>query len=160
VYYFYETHPSSSDDIHIVSEFVLKEMRLSSLAYGIVYINKSVTQITNEVLTSKHECRFNLPEIDLHLPKRLGNCKLFTESCSEHPSWGDYTCDALFYTKQSHRLFGEPQCHCKLCVKDGSASLKSLYVNKICEFTFYPIPLRKRNYSKCKKICISKFEGF
>jgi len=68
----------------IFAQSVLK-MRLSSLAYGIVCINKSVTYITNEVLTSKHECRFHLSDIDLHLHKRLSNCKLFTESCSEHP---------------------------------------------------------------------------
>jgi len=35
-------------------------MRLSSLTYGIVCINKRVTYRTNEVLTSKHDCVFDL----------------------------------------------------------------------------------------------------
>jgi len=37
----------------------------------------------------------------------------------------------LYCTKKSHRLFREPQIHCKVCVKDGPASLKSLRVNKL-----------------------------
>jgi len=44
----------------------LKRMRLSSLAFGIVCINKCVTCITNEVLMSRHDCVF---DFDLHLPK-------------------------------------------------------------------------------------------
>ena len=40
----------------IFAQSVLKRMRLSSLVYGIVCINKHVTYITNEVLTSKHDC--------------------------------------------------------------------------------------------------------
>jgi len=34
----------------------LKKTQLSSLVYGIVCINKRVTYITNEELTSKHDC--------------------------------------------------------------------------------------------------------
>ena len=125
-------------------------MPISSLAYGIVCFNKCVAYITNEVLTPKYDCRFHLFDIDLHLHKGLANCKLFTHSCSEQRSRGYFTCGVLYCTNQSHRVLKEPPCHCKLCVKDGPASLKSR-VNKISEFTFYPIPLRKRNYSKCKK---------
>jgi len=44
----------------IFAQSVLKTMRLSPLAYGTVCINKRVTYITNEVLTSKHECRFDV----------------------------------------------------------------------------------------------------
>ena len=40
----------------LFAESVLKTMRLSSLAYGIVCFNKRVTYITNEVLTRKHDC--------------------------------------------------------------------------------------------------------
>jgi len=35
---------------------VINKIRLSSLAYGTVSIHKRVTCITNEVLTSRHEC--------------------------------------------------------------------------------------------------------
>ena len=40
----------------IFAQSVLKRMRLSSLVCGIVCINKQVTYITNQVLTSKHDC--------------------------------------------------------------------------------------------------------
>jgi len=39
----------------IFAQSALK-MRLSSLAYGVVCINSRLTYITNDVLTSRHEC--------------------------------------------------------------------------------------------------------
>ena len=38
----------------IFAQSVLKNIKLSSLAYGVVYINKRLTYITNETLTSRH----------------------------------------------------------------------------------------------------------
>ena len=49
----------------IFAQNVLKRKRISSLAFGIVCINKRVTCITNEVLTSRHNCVFDLFDIDL-----------------------------------------------------------------------------------------------
>jgi len=60
---------------------------------------------------------------------------------------------------KSRRLFGERQWHCKLCVKNEPASLKSVCVNKITEFTFHLIPLGKRNHCQCKN-SLSKFARF
>jgi len=57
---------------------VIKRMRLSSLAYGIVCINKRVTYITNEVLTSRHDAFFERYNCDLELPKHLAGCTLYT----------------------------------------------------------------------------------
>jgi len=68
----------------IFAQGVIK-IRLSSLAYGIVSINKRVTYITNEVLTSKHNCVFEVYTFKLDLPKRLTNCKLYTQRCSAYP---------------------------------------------------------------------------
>ena len=48
----------------IFGQNVLK-IKLSSLAFGIVCINKRVTYITNEVLTSKHVCVFERYTYDL-----------------------------------------------------------------------------------------------
>jgi hypothetical protein len=87
---------------------------------------------------------------DLDLPKKLAGCTLYTQYCSMYRK-KTYPFYILYCTMKSHRLFRDPQCHCKLCVKDGPAILKSLCVNKLSEFTFYPIPLGKRNHSKCKK---------
>ena len=55
----------------------------------------------------------------------------------------DFPVGTLYCTKKSHRVFKESQC-VKLCIKDTAASLKSQCVDKISEFTFYPIPLRKK----------------
>ena len=119
----------------IFAQSVLKDIQLFSKAYGIVCINKRLTYITNEILTSKHDGVYERYTYDLHLPKRLAHCKLFTQRCSEHPSWGDFTCGALYCTKQSYRVLKEPQCHCKLFVKDGPTILKSQCVIKLSEFT-------------------------
>ena len=42
----------------IFAENVLAKIPLSSPTYGIVNINKHITYITNEVLTSRHDCVF------------------------------------------------------------------------------------------------------
>jgi len=106
-------------------------MRLSSLAYGIVCINKCVTYITNEVLTSKHEYRFDVFATDLDRPQQLANCRLYTRFCSRHPPKDLFRIKILFCSKRSHRMCRDPRYHCKLCVKDGPASLKSQRVNKL-----------------------------
>ena len=66
----------------IFTQSVLKKIQLSSLTYGIVCINKRVTYITNEVLTSKHDCVFERYTYDLDLPKKLSGCTLYTLYCS------------------------------------------------------------------------------
>jgi len=124
-------------------------MRLSTWAFGIGCFKKRVTYINNEVLTSKHDCVFDLFDIDLHLPKPLANSRSFSQSWSEHP-FCDYYPDATVYsTKQTHRVLKDPQCPCKLCVKDGSETLKSLCINKISEFNFCSFGLRNRYHCKC-----------
>ena len=91
------------------AQSVLKNMRLSSLVYGIVSINKRVTYITNQVLTSKHNCVFELFDINLNLPKRLANCTSFTQSCSKHPLHNYFLTVTLYCTKKTHRTFKQPQ---------------------------------------------------
>ena len=81
--------------------------------------------------------------INLRLPKRLADCKLFTQSFSKHPLCDYFSTGTLYCTKKAHHVSKRPQCRCKLCIKDSPGSLKSQCVNKISEFTFYPISLRK-----------------
>jgi hypothetical protein len=109
---------------------VLSKICLSSLAYGIVCVNNRVTYITNEVLTSKHNCVSDLLAYNLHAPKQLANCKLYTNYCSAHP-YKKFPSGTLFCSKKSHRMFRNAQCRCKLCVKTRPASLKPLCVNKL-----------------------------
>ena len=101
-------------------------MHLSSLAYGIVLIKNRVTCVTNEAPPSKHDSVFDLFAYELHLPQQLPNCKLLAQSCSKHPICDYYPRGTLYCTKQSHRVLKQPQCPCKLCVKIGPPSLKSL----------------------------------
>ena len=56
-------------------------MRLSSLAYG---VSKRLTYITNDVLTSRHECKFDVSALDLDRPRPLANCKLYSGFCSKY----------------------------------------------------------------------------
>jgi hypothetical protein len=133
----------------VFAHSVLNKIRLSSLVYGIVSVRKRITYITNQVLTSKHECVLNWFANDFHLPKQLADCKLCTQYCSAHPKSKEYVPEkTLFCSKKSHRILGETQCHCKLCVKDGPGSLKSLCINQLVKFILYPIKTRKR--TKCK----------
>jgi len=53
----------------VFAHSMLSKIRLSSLAYGIVCVNNRVTYITNEVLTSKHNCLSELFAYNLHAPK-------------------------------------------------------------------------------------------
>jgi len=66
----------------IFAQSILKKMRLSSLTFGVVCINKRVTYITNEVITSKHGCFFERYTSDLELPKKLAGCTMYTRYCS------------------------------------------------------------------------------
>jgi len=138
----------------IFAQSVLNKIRLSSLAYGIVSINKRLTYFTNKVLTSKHDCMFEVYTCNLDLPKRLAGCKLYIQTCSAYPH-KNYSFYTLYCIKKSHRLFGNPQCSCKLCVQDGAASLKSLCINKLGEFVTYPIELKKckNNCRYIRKLC-------
>ena len=113
------------------AQSVLKTMRLSSLVYGVVCINKRLTYITNDVLTSRHECRFYVFASDLDKPRRLANCKLYTRFCSRHPPKDLFRTKILFCSKSSHNMSWYPRCQYKLCVKTGPASLKSLCVNNL-----------------------------
>ena len=137
----------------IFAQRVLKKIQQPSLAYDIVFINKRMTYISNELLASEHDCAFERYTHDMDLPKKrlAAHCLRSTVPCIVKGPYLFY----IYCTKKSHRLFGKPQYHFKLFVKFGPASLNSLCVNKISEFTFYPIPLWKRKQIKCKKqICI------
>jgi len=114
----------------IFAQSVLKT-KLSSLAYGVVCINKRLTYITNETLTSKHECIFDPGVFNLNSPRRLANCKADISFCDENPPMDIFPAEVLFCTKRSHNRSRNNQCQCKLCVKTGPASLKSLCVNKL-----------------------------
>jgi len=52
----------------VFAESALSRIRLSSLTYGIVSIDRHVTCITNEVLASRHDCvfeRYNCDYLDM-----------------------------------------------------------------------------------------------
>jgi hypothetical protein len=111
---------------------VINQISLSCLAYGIVSIDNHVTYVTDEVLTSRHECVIKsywyLSDFDV--VKRLANCKYDKKSCLQHP-YKNAPFSMSLCTMQSHRRSWDPRCDCKLCVKNGPASLKSLCVNKL-----------------------------
>jgi len=93
---------------------VLGKIRLSSLAYRIVCVNNRVTYMTNEMLSSKHDCLSDMFAYNLQAPKQLANCKLYTKYCSVHP-YKKFPSGTLFCSKKFHRLFLGPQCLCKSC---------------------------------------------
>ena len=65
----------------IFAQSLLKKICLSSLAFGIVCINKRVAYITNEVLTSRHDCVFESYTCDFELPKKAGWLQIVTRYC-------------------------------------------------------------------------------
>ena len=64
---------------------VLNKIRLSSLTYGILCINKRVINVTNEVVISQHDCVFEQCTSDLNISKQLPNSKLCMKTCKAHP---------------------------------------------------------------------------
>jgi len=86
---------------------------------------KQLTYITNDVLTSRHKCKFDMFALDLDTPRRLANCKLYTRFCARHPPTDTFPTGILFCCKRSQNSLWNNQCQCKLCVKSGPASTKS-----------------------------------
>jgi len=76
--------PNLSSEL-IFAENVLAKIQLSSLTYGIVNIDQHITYISNEVLTSRHDCVFERYTCELDLPKKLPGCTLYTRYCSVYP---------------------------------------------------------------------------
>jgi hypothetical protein len=58
---------------------VLTKMRISSLAYGIVFFDGCVTFITSEVLTSRHVCVSNIFAYKLQATMQLAGCKVIVK---------------------------------------------------------------------------------
>ena len=87
----------------IFAQNVLNKINFSSLAYGIVSITKRVTYITNEVLTLKHDCVFEVYTCNLNLPKQPAGCMLYTQRCSAYPQ-KNYPFYILYCTVKSHPL--------------------------------------------------------
>jgi hypothetical protein len=138
---------------------------LSSLAYGVVFINKHLTYITNDTLTSRHECILDMGAFDLNVPRRLANCKADIGLCDESSQIILFRTEELFYTKRSHNQSKNNHCRCKLCVKTGPASLKSHCVNKLwslpSKYHKQKLWVHKTNYLNSKHnnfICVSKQE--
>jgi hypothetical protein len=125
----------------VFAQNALSKLRISTLAYGIVCIKNGITGITNEVLTSKHNCIFDLYAFELDRPRHLANCKIYTEFCSKHDPIGIPTAGELFCSKPSHKPFQKNACLCRLCVKASPASLKSLCVNRL-----WSLPVKYREY--------------
>jgi len=86
----------------IFAQSLLKKICLSSLAFGIVCINKRVAYITNEVLTSRHDCVFESYTCDFELPKKAGWLQIVTRYCIVKKTCPFYM---LYCSKKSHRLF-------------------------------------------------------
>jgi hypothetical protein len=57
---------------------VLTKKHISSLAYAIVIVNRRVTFIISEVLTSRHDCVSNTFDRNLHAPMQLAAVKFTT----------------------------------------------------------------------------------
>ena len=96
----FEKHPSDQ----VFAYAVLKNIRLKSLAYGILCVNSRLTYITNQVLISRHDCISDMLAYDINVPRRLADCKLHATYCSERP-YKRFATEILFCTKQSHRWY-------------------------------------------------------
>jgi hypothetical protein len=92
--------------------------------------NGSVTFIMSEVLTSTHDCVSNIFADKLHASMQLAGCQVYNRCCNRRPN-KRFPSGTLFCTKKSHRIYWDRPCPCKLSVKRGPASLKSLRVYKL-----------------------------
>ena len=77
---------------------------------------------------------------DLNTSRCLANCKADISFCGEIPPIDIFPAGVLFSTKHSHNRSRNNRRQCKLCVKTGPASLKSLCVHKL-----WSLPRRYHN---------------
>jgi hypothetical protein len=94
---------------------VLKNIRLHSLAYGILCVSNRITYLSNETLIPKHDCVSNLLAYDLGVPRRLVNCKLRATYCVTRPYKRFLSGDVVLYENITWYL--DRVCPCRLCVK-------------------------------------------
>jgi hypothetical protein len=113
---------------------VLNKIRISSLAYGLVSVNKCVSYVTSEVIKARHDCVINLFAYNLKAPMQLAGCTMYNRYCNTRMN-KRFPSGTLLCNKKSHRIYWDSRCQCKLCVKGGAASLKSLCVYKLCEYS-------------------------
>jgi len=109
---------------------VLKDINLGCLAYGVVTVKAQVTCVTNEVIKSKHDCRFELYFCDYDTPVILPNCKLYTRNFPVHPD-NSFSYQILHFSQEPRHMSLYTKHHCKFCVNFDPPSLKFLYVNKL-----------------------------
>ena len=67
----------------------LEIIHLGCLPYGILTVKDRVTCITNEVISSRHDCVFQAYFCEFDSPIKQANCKAYTQYCPLHP---DNTC--------------------------------------------------------------------
>ena len=82
------------------AQSVLKNIQLVCLVYGIITIKGQVTCITNEVLSSKHNCVFEAYLCEYDSPVKLANCTAYIRHCPLHT---DDSCfnQVLHFTKKT-----------------------------------------------------------
>ena len=122
-------------------------MQLGCLPYGILTVKGRVACITNEVISSRHDCVFQAYFCEFYSPIKLANCKAYTQYCPLHP---DNTCLYKYcipYRNLTACLHTQ-NVIVKLCVKDKPPNLKSLCVNQLHE--------KSSNSCKCNKykVCV------
>jgi hypothetical protein len=113
---------------------VLPKMRISSLAYGTVFVNGRMTFITSEVLTSGHDCVSNIFAYNLHAPMQLADCKVDKGIVTGVRPNG-FLREHCFVPRNHIVYTGNVDVSVN-CVKSGPASLKSLCVYKQCTLSY------------------------
>jgi hypothetical protein len=91
----------------VFAQNALSEMHISSLAYGIVCIKDRIAYVTNEVLTSKHECIFDDWATNLDIPRQLANCRLYGTLCSICPPESIFSYGVFFVVQRFIIQFGK-----------------------------------------------------
>jgi len=105
------------------SELMFAQSVLKKNTVGIVTVKGRVACITNEAISSRHDCVFKAYFCEFDSLIKLANCKAYTQYCPLHR---DDTClyQILYSSQKSRRISAYTKCHCKLCAKDEPASLK------------------------------------
>jgi len=85
------------------AQSVLKNIQLGCLVYGITTIKGHVTCITNEVLSLKQSCVFEVYFCDYESPVELANCTAYIRYCPLHT---DDSCfrQVLHFTKNPRQM--------------------------------------------------------
>jgi len=134
--------PKLPSEIIFAQGVLKKKIQLGCLAYAIVGVKGRVTCITNEVISSWHDCVFKACFCEFDSPIRLANCKAYMQYCPLHQH--DTCLYQILHSSQKSRSMYPSRCKFS-----STASSSCICVKNDCHRVKTQLQLNKYYYYVC-----------